>query len=795
MIATVAVVIGASSGIFVALYDVLLRQLPFADAGRLVVLWEADRDTGDKRLPLMEGSYPIYRDRLSSFEGVAAFIPGNPNLPPMTIAGTGDRINGVYATPELFALLGGFPSLGRPFSTPQDRPGAADEAILSYRFWKTHFGGSPDAVGRDLELEQFGVHALYRVIGVMPPSFEFPRPLFPGRPDVWLGLPQVSGGFQQGNNFYVIGKLKRNVVLTTAQADLDRIAGNLSVEHPRAYGSHSVRAVPLQIESLHNSTAVVAALVAAFLFVTLIGCANIVHLVMARAVGRQREVAIRLALGASRLDLFLLTSIETGAQIAIGGALGLLIAVCAVTRLPALLPGQLFIPRAESLTVDMPLVLFVSCLCLAGALALGFVVSRRTGRQALSGDLRAGAPPRTAGLPLIRRPGSILLVCEIAFGFALAAGAFVMLNDVRGLLAEGAVMNAGRQLTLDIFFSNSSSAGPDTYLAAYDSFVLNVRAIRGVKSVALVDRYPLDENSQSFTIQAADGRISAGLHYADFHTVTPGYYSVAQLRVVEGRWLDTSDARTGQPVAVINEAMARRYFSSGAHVGMRLRSDLGRRGDSAEDWQVVGVVQEPRRFGTGRNAPPAVYVPLAQAGGRNLTVVVSTETSPRTLAGRIRDEALHILPGMITVNRMRTGTDILSESTARTRFLSSQLTALGIVALILASFGTYSIVSFNNSRRAREMAVRIAVGGTKLQVIGLVVREAMLLVGIGIGAGILLADGLVRVLTSVQEDARPVQALPYLAAGAVFCCVGLIGALLSALRVASADPIETLRAE
>jgi len=212
----------------------------------------------------------------------------------------------------------------------------------------------------------------------MPASFEFPRPLLPERPDVWIPLPQVSGRFSQGNNFYVIGRLRRKVALATAQAEVNRIAGILSMEQPRAYGSHSVRVVPLHVESRHDATAIFAALAATLLFVAFIGRVNIVHLVMARSAGRGREVEIRLALGASRLDLFRLTTLEVGSQVAIGGLLGLVIGVCIVTRLPTLMPNRVFIPRAESLTWDLPFVFFVSGICLAGALALGFAFARRT---------------------------------------------------------------------------------------------------------------------------------------------------------------------------------------------------------------------------------------------------------------------------------------------------------------------------------------------------------------------------------------------------------------------------------
>jgi len=795
MVATIALVIGASTCIFAALYGLLFRQFPFKDADRLVMLWESNRETGVQHLPVTEPAYPVYRQSLSSFEEIAAFIPPSPGLPPKRIAETGELVTKINATPELFQLLGAVPFLGRGFSASDEQPEAPYVAVLSYSFWNGHFGGSADIIGRELVLNEFGRRRSYVVVGVMPKGFEFPYPLFPDKPDLWTILrydPNPST-FYPVNLFYVVGKLRESVTLAQAQADLDRVARQIALERPRAYGSQSIQAVPLRSEVLWNAKAVVGALLAAFLFITLIGCANIVHLVMAGAASRRRDAAIRVALGARRMDVFRPATLEIGILFAIGGALGLLVAFWGLKALPSLLPPQLYIPRADALASQVPAILFASCASLGAALGLGTVLSRSAYRPSLSGDLRAAGSPAKRSRSLFRRVGSIVLVCEVAFAFALASGALTMLHSLAKLLEEGAYIDPQRLLALKVSFPQEIPFEPSR--AAYQAFMLNAEPVKGVESIGVVDDYPLGEGPRnSFKAEGAAGPIGRAAQPADVHTVSPSYADVFGIQLREGRWFADSDGPQTRPVVVINEAMARHYFPGASPLGAVLWPGTALIADRRVGWQVVGVMREERRFTSEREVPPCVYVPLAQAFMRNVTIVVRTSVPARKVAGLVRDHTFRMLPGVV-IEKLQTGTDILSDSTARSRFVSLQLSGLGILALVLAGAGIYSVVSFHNSRRTREIAVRMALGSTPRQVVFLVVRETMAMVGVGLAAGFPMALGLTRVLSSLRYDARPLDGISYLVAAAIFCCVGLAASLPPARRAAMVEPMEVLRAE
>jgi putative ABC transport system permease protein len=591
----------------------------------------------------------------------------------------------------------------------------------------------------------------------------------------------------------VIGKLKASVPLARAQADLDRVARQIALEHPREYGTQSIRALPLRSGALKNAKVVIGALVAAFLFITLIGCANIVHLVLAGGAARKQDAAIRVALGATRMDIFRPAVFELGILFAIGGTLGLLVAYWGLKALPSLLPAQLYIPRADALASRGPALVFASGASLLAALGFGVVLSRGFHRTSVREDLREARSATAIGGSMFRKGGTILLVCQVAFAFALTSGALMMLHSLWKSVRRASSIEPHTLVTLQVSFP--SEVPYATTQAGFQSLLLDTTPVKPVESIAVVDRYPLGEGpANTFKADGAEGPIGSTPQPADVHVVSPSYAQVFGIRLREGRWFSDSDTAEGTPVVVINEAMARHYFPGRSPLGRVLRPHTTLIADRKVGWQVVGVMLEDSRFASAREVPPCLYVPLAQAFRRNVTIVARTSVAGRKATASVRDHVARTLQGVV-IEKLQTGADMLADATARLRFVGLQLGGLAVIALVLAGAGIYSVVSFRNSRRTREIAVRMAVGSSRRQVVRLVVGEALAMVAVGVAAGLPIALGLGSVLASLRYDAQPLDSFSYLVAAAIFCCVGLGAALPPSRRAATVEPMEVLRAE
>lgn len=787
MVLTIAVVIGAGVCVFIPLYAIVFRNLAIPASDRMVMLWESNRETGLEHVPLTEGAYAVYRQSLGSFQDLAAFIPHNPVLPPVTLAETGERITEINATPELFHVLDSRPWLGRTFEASESEPGAPQVAILSYRWWNSHFSGKTEVIGRTLTLNYFGSRENYTIVGVMAANFEFPRPLYPERPDVWLSLPYDHQHFSPGNNFYVIGKLKPNVLLSECQAELATAAARLALAQPRFYGSQSIQAVPLKMELVNDAKTLLIGLISALLLVLLIGCSNIVNLVIARATWRAREAYIRIAIGATRGDIARQLAVEIGILALLGGGLGLLVGLWGTSALPAVLPRSVYIPRIQSLVLDWPVLLFAFTLCLTVALGVGFIAASNVTRKQTNLALR--------GLRPFRRPGGTLLIAEVALAVMLVSGAVVTFRGLSFLLKEEARVDPERLLVMDVFFSNDAPEHAAAIRAAYGAFLLAAPSVQGVKDVALVDDFPLKHYPQFLVPEGGPGQSQASPVSAEVHVVTPSYFPTMGFRAIAGRLIDSADGAGAQASAVVNETFARRYFGRASPLGVFLFMERRASKEWPPTFRIVGIVEEPLRFGSGDLPAPTVYLSFMQAPMRNLAVVVRTSIDPRKIASVVRDRVLQLVPGKVSVNSIRTGREIVADSSARAKFISTQLAAFALLALALAGSGIYGLISFYTSRRTHEIGVRLAVGSTRFQVVSLVVKQGMALVGTGIGFGLTTAPMLVRLLIHTGYYIRPLETGAYAAVGVLFSCIGLIASYVPARRASLIEPGQIMRSE
>ena len=615
---TLALGIGANTAMFSTIYGLVLRPLPYADSSRLVMLWDSNRRTGGKHIPVMQGSFPILRSQAKSFEGMAAFSSLNltGGLLGSRLWGTEERVAIAGVSPQFFSVLGVAPLRGRTFTASEgvatlngENWESAHVAILSYAYWRQHYGASSDAIGKTVTLNDLGEKEQYVIVGVMANGVDFPYPLAPNKPDLWVNLP-IPDSFRFGNNLHVLGRLKAGVSLDQAQAEIDTIADRIRAQYPKFYKDEGVDVVALSGELIRNVRSILWVLVAAFGFILLIGCANVGNLLLVRAVSREKEMAIRATLGASRLALIRQMLAEAMLLALAGGALGLLLAYGSLRAFLALLPQSIYIPRLESAALDTRMLVFAAGLSVLAAGVFSVLPSLRLARPNLNETLKSGSARKS--LPsrsVLRRPGSALLVVEVSLALVLLTGALLMLRSMQRLLAVSGQFQPEHLLSMNMVIDNAyllslPENDNDSVRIKFEQFEQRVVALPGVKEVALADGFPPvahEHSSEQFKADRGGGIIAEGFQPADEHIVTPEYFDMMGMRILRGRWLADTDRNGTLPVAVINEAMAERYWPNRDPLGVSVEPKL-RFTDKDISYTIVGVFREPKRVRNRRDA-------------------------------------------------------------------------------------------------------------------------------------------------------------------------------------------------
>jgi putative ABC transport system permease protein len=754
---TLALGIGANTAMFSTLYGLVLRPLPYVDSSRLVMLWDSNRKTGQKHILVMEGSFPILRSQAQSLEDMAEFGSTNfgNDMYYERLWGTEERVAVDGVTPPFFSILKVAPLLGRTFTASEgvatmngENRGSAHVAILSYAYWRKHYGASSEVIGKTITVNQFGEKSQYTIVGVMPKGFDFPYPLDTDKPDMWINDSMVAGEFSPGNDLQVLGRLKPGVSLAQAQAEINTIADRIRAEYPKYYKDEEVSVVPLSSELIRDVRSILWVLLAAFAFILLIGCANVGNLLLVRAVSREKEMAIRATLGARRWVLIRQMLVEGMLLALAGGALGLLLAYGSLRALVALLPQSIYIPRLDSVALDTRMLVFAAGLSVIAAGVFSVLPSLRLTRPNLNETLKSGSArklPRAHSV--LRRPGSVLLVVEVSLALVLLAGALLMLRSMRKFLAVNGQFRPERLLSLDVDIDNtylSSLGGRDRVRILLEQFEQRIADMPGVEATALSDRFPpvrAHHSSQQFKADDGGGLIAEGFQPAEMHIVTPGYFDMMDMRLLRGRWLADSDGNGTLPVAVINEAMAERYWHDRDPLGLKLEPRRSYSG-KPPSYTIVGIVHEPKRFASGETPDPAVYLPYAQMPVPFSSVVVRTAGETKGLAAAMRGAALQIAPGHMFVGQVQSGEELISESSATPRFTSQLLIAFSGLALVLAIVGVYGLISYYTTQRTHEIGIRMALGAQRADVMALVLKEGMLIVGLGIAIGVVAGGGL-----------------------------------------------------
>jgi putative ABC transport system permease protein len=787
-VATLALGIGANTAIFSVVHAVLLKPLGFTHPERLVTLEERDRDGSADNV-----GYPTYldwRSRAKSFEEIAVASYWSPTLG-ADGESEAEKLEGMRVTAGFFRMLGVTPALGRDFLSEEDRPNANRVVLLSHGLWKRRFGADPAIAGRTVRISDRS----YLVAGVLPPSFESVFSPFPSRPtEIFsplgydLSLPYAC---RDCRHLRAFGRVKPGVSLASGQAELAAVQAGIVAEHPADYPSAGVFVRPLDKQLSGKSKPALLTLLGAAGLVLLIGCANVASLLVARATRREREVAIRCALGADRKRIAGLFLAEALWIAAAGCSVGVAAASTTLTSLLAVAPAGL--PRIVDTRIDLPVLAFAIGVSIATGLAFGLAPALRLWRADPERALREGSGGSASRRS--RRISGLLVAFDAALVFVLLFGAGLLVESVSRLLSVDPGFDPRGVLQMEVAVSGAAYRGDASEAALarfYEQALARISALPGVLSAGATSQLPLGGNVDGYGVQI-EGRDlpnPALAPSADRYSVTPDYLATMRIPVLRGRSFTAADRADAPLVVLINETLARSEFADGDPIGRRVRI-----GGPNPPWRtIVGVVGDVRHAGLDAPHTNQIYLPHTQFTDSDMVVVIRTKGDPSSVAPAARALIRSVDPNQ-PVEHVATVKRVVAASAASRLFAASLSTGFALLAILLAAVGVFGVVSGFVARRMREIGIRIAMGARRGQILRLVVGETLVLAAAGVAAAVPLALAFGSVLKSQLYAVSPGDAATLVAVAAVALAVALLASLTPALRATRISPLTALRAE
>lgn len=782
VVLTLGLAIGANSAIFSVVDGVLLRPLPYPGADRLLLVWEADRFSGTTREDASVPDYYDIREENHSFAALGAF-----EQEPLTLTEPGAepvRLIGGKVSQDILGVLGTSPRLGRGFSAAEDTPGGPRVAMLSEELWRTRFGGDPAILDHVIHLDG----EPYAVVGVLPSAVAFPSE----HTDLWVPLQQGPATTPRYNHTVkVIGRLREGITADAAQADMSAIAQRLETAYSENRG-RGMLVEPLTEALFAPVRAALLILLGAVGLVLLVACANVANLLLARAMVRQREVAVRAALGAGAGRLARQFFIESLLMTMAAAGVGLLISALGLRVLLALAPAD--IPRVSDVGINGTVLAFTLGVAVIVSLGFGLVPTFAALSLDLQRVLRASGRTNSPSHHH-RRLRDALVVAELALAVVLVVGAgllarsFWTLRQVDpGFSAEN-VLHASLQLPAARYPQSYDNFPRWTQVTDfYERVIQRVATIPGVHSVAFASAGPLEPGfTNSFTIEGHEAEGAKGQPEISTRLVSAGYFATVGLPLLRGRLLTDRDGAQSPTVAVINVSAAKRYFPD--------EDPLGRRISFWGQWrEIVGVVGDERFHGLTEAAPPAVYTPLQQTPTAAVTLLARTTGDPAQAVGAVRRE-LWGVDGDIALFNVGTMRAALAESVARQKFTMLLLGVFAGAAMVLALLGVYGVLSYTVALRTGEMGIRVALGATRAEIVGLILRRGAALVVLGLVIGVAAALAGARVLDHLLFGVGATDPTTYVVASLAIIVVALGASYLPARRAAAVEPATALRGE
>jgi predicted permease len=786
---TLALGIGATTAIFSMVNGVLLRALPYYEPERLVMVW-ADRPIlqaqfGLEDWPVAVADFIDWRDQNQVFEHMAAMNGGRMNL---TGGGEPESVVGLFASASFFPLLHVRFAVGRAFLPEEDRAGADRAVVISHGLWQQRYGADPKLIGQKITLND----EAYTVIGVTAPDFQFPRrgevPSYfhvTGKPDLYLPTaftPQQMNN-RSNSGWAVIARLKPGVSVGQASADMNAIARRLTEQYPQTNTDKGVRLAPLHQQVVGKAGTALLVLLGAVGFVLLIACANVANLLLARAAGRQKEMAIRAALGASRWRVVRQLLTESLLLAISGGAAGLLLAWWGVELLLKIAPDNL--PRAYDIRLDTPVAGFTLLVSLLTGIVFGLLPALQASKINLTATLKEGG--RDAAGLLRRRLRGFLVVGEVALAFVLLIGAGLLIRSFARLTEVDPGIDPRGVLTMEIALPFAKYSDGRS-LAFFQQTLERLRALPGVEAAATVNPLPLSGAGASVGFPI-EGRPTSLTFTAGMRTISPGFFKTFRVPLIKGRLIAESDGAKAPLVVVVNESLARQYFANEDPLGKQIITNNITR-------VIVGVVGDVKHSALDEEAKPEMYFPLAQAifPPIFMSLAVRTSGDPMQMVAAVRGQVWAVDKD-IPISNIETMERLMAKSVAPRRFNLLPLSVFALVGLALAGVGLYGVMSYTVTQRTHEIGVRMALGANRDDVLRLVIGEGMKLALIGVSLGLGGALALTRLLKALLFDVSATDPLTFIVIAAVLIIVALVACWIPARRAASMDPLVSLRVE
>ena len=782
-VATLAIGIGANAAIFSLVRAVLLRPLPFAQPERLVSLWESNDAKGYSRMVASPPNYLDWKAQSRSFESMGAYTDTT-LVAAAQGHGEAQRLDGAAVTAGFFETLGVRPLHGRVFRESETSPGHPAVVVLGHGVWTRRFGGDPGIVGRTLRLDG----EPYEVVGVMPATFRFPEE----RADFWVPLsfpPDVAS--QRGAHYLeVIARMRTGVTIDAARAEIRAIADRLRFAYPRTNSGYTAGGTRLAESLVGDVAPALTMLLGAVGLVTLVACANVANLLLARAARRRPEIAIRTALGAGRGRLARQLLTESAVLAALGAGAGLALAAASLDSIVRLAPAS--VPRLTDVRVDGAVLLFtagwtVACVALFG-LAPALAALRPRPMHALRGHGPDGGGSR-------RRVGArqALVVAQVALALVLSAGAALLIRSLARLSSVDPGFRTESALTYSLTLPSARYPDEAARGAFLDRLLERMRSLPGARSTGAIFGLPLTGMSFSSSFRPSDAAAGDNEPSAQLRVASRGYFGAMGIAVLGGRGFTGADRR-GSPIAIlVSESGARKFFPAGDAIGKRLRFGA-RMTETRIEGEVVGIVGDVRDAELGAGPTPEFYGSLEQAPADEFHVVVRAGASPDRLASSVRAAVAELDPEL-AVTGLTTLDEVVRRSVARPRFMVQLLLVFASLALLLCAIGVYGVTAYAVSQRTREIGIRMALGADRRAVRDLVLREAVRLAAAGVALGLAGAFAATRLLRGFLFEIGPADPLTHAAVAALLAAVAVAASALPARRAARLNPLVALRTE
>ena len=782
---TVALGIGANTAVFSVVYGVLLEPLPYHDSARLILLNETTPRVG--MVSVSDPNFLDWRSQNSTFSQMAAVHEVAFNLSGISQP---ESIGGEAVSPNFLSLLGVRPFLGRDFDVSEEKSGAAPVVLLSYSLWQSHFGSDPTAVGRTVLFDGRS----FTIIGVLPPYFrwiekvQFLEPI-----GTWLATNPDARNRGARGDMVVIGRLAPASSLAGARSEMEGIAARLAKEYPAENDQFGVVLRPIREAFVGDMRIAILSLFGAVICVLLIACANVANLLLVRSTGRSREIALRIAFGATRGRVVRQMLTESLVLALVGGALGIALAVAGSHAITQMLSPEMLV--GATVVLNPAVVLFAAALILLAAFIFGLAPAARSAKSDIHLQLKEGSAG-TGTAASHNRVRAFFVVTELALSLVLLAGAGLMIKSLQLLLSVSPGLQPERLLTMEMDLRTAQYDKDPAVINFWQNVLDRVRSLSGVQDAALGTNVPLtDSHGRSdITIEGMPLPKPGSYPHPDGHIISDCFVSTLGIPLLQGREFVETDNEKGAPVVMINAKLARQYFPNGDAVGKRLMFGHPDTEKQPRWLTIVGVLGDTKMYGLANPARLEVYIPFHQSASSDMHVLVRSRVGPSALTSAIRGEVAAIDKDQ-PIFAIATMQELISASVAGRRFTLILLGLFSGLALVLAAIGIYGVISYSVAQRTRDIGIRMALGASQTQVLRDVLGLGVRLTGLGLLLGLLGAFLATRVLASLLYGVASTDALTFTAVSVVLTVVALLASYLPARRATRVDPMVALRYE